>query len=115
VHDAKTLTKILTNIKNHLDDADRSKLLLECECLGSHVGKCFMSAMTAYRLRKISQSSEMYLTENIKYLKTEIAELIETLTSLVSWRCGTCGKNVDAENESQLELWIHAHKMNSDH
>ena len=74
-----------------------------------------MSAMTVYRLRKISRLSEMPLTENVKNLKMEITDLIETLTSLVSWRCGTCGKNVDAENKSQLELWIHAHKMISDH
>lgn len=115
MHEAKTLAKILTSIKNHLDDTDRSKLLRECEHLGSYVGKCFMSAMTAYRLRKISRLSELLLNVNADNLKTEIAELICILSNLVSWRCGMCGKTVDAEHESQLELWIHAHKMICDH
>jgi hypothetical protein len=115
-HDcAQNIAKILTNIKNHLDDIDRSKLLRECERLGSYVGKCFMSAMTVYRLRKISGLSKLSLSGSANDLKTEITELIEILTNIVSWRCGICGKNVDAENESHLELWIHAHKMISDH
>ena len=115
MYDAKTLAKILTNIKNHLDDADRSKLLQECEHLRSYVGKCLISAMIAYRLRKISRLSESSLIANAGNLKTEITELIGILTNLVSWRCGMCGKTVDAENDDQLELWINAHKMISVH
>ena len=115
MHDAHTLAKILTNVKNHLDDTDSSNLFQECMYLGSCVEKCFMSAMTVYRLRKISRLSEIPFTDNVKNLKMEITELIETLTRLVSWKCEICGKTVDAENKNQLELWIHAHKMNSDH
>ena len=115
MHDAKTIAKILTNIKNCLDDADRSKLLQECKYLRSYVGKCFISAMIVYRLRKISQLSESSLTANVRNLKTEITELIGILTNLVSWRCGMCGKTVNAENDDQLKLWINAHKMISVH
>ena len=115
MHDAKTLAKILSNIKNYLDDADKSKLLQECEYLGSYVEKYLISAMTAYRLRKISQLSESSSTAHIGNLKTEITELIGILTNLVSWRCGMCGKTVDAENDNQLELWINAHKIISVH
>ena len=115
MYNAKTLAKILTNIKNHLDDTDRSKLLQECKHLGSYVRKCFISAMILYRLRKISRLSESSLTTNTGNLKTEITELIEILTHLVSWRCGMCGKTVDAENDNQLKLWINAHKMISVH
>jgi hypothetical protein len=110
--DSKTLVTILASIKVHLDDDDEgSKLLQECKYLGSCIGKYLISAMTAYRLRKISKLTESSLNENIKHLKMEISELIEILTTLVSWRCGTCGKTVDAEHKIQLEMWIHAHKM----
>jgi hypothetical protein len=104
----------LTN-QDFLDDADRSKLRQECECIGSCLGKCFISATTAYRLRKISKLSESSLNENVDHMKIEIGELIGILTNLVSWRCGVCDKTVDAEHESQLKLWVEAHEMGNDH
>jgi hypothetical protein len=113
--DAKTLAKILTNVKNYLDNTDRSKLRQECEYLGSCIGKYFISATTAYRLQKISKLSESSLNENVDHMKMEIGELIGILTNLVSWRCGICDKTVDAEHESQLKLWVEAHEMGNDH
>ena len=111
MHDVKLITKILTDIESHLDDSDHFQLFQECMRLEPCIRHCFMSAMTVYRLRKISRLSASSLTENVQNLKIEIRDLIETLTRLVCWKCGMCGKTVDAETESNLELWIHAHRM----
>ena len=114
-YDVKILAKILTNIQNHLNNLDNSKLFQECQHLGSCVEKCFISAMIMYRLRKISRLSELSPVDNIQHLKIEISELIEILTNLISWRCGICKKTVNAENPAQLELWVNAHKMINNH
>lgn len=108
-----TLAKILTNIKNNLDDFDSSKLFQECKNLDAHIGKYSTSAMIVYRLRKISQLTKSTLSTNTKYLRIEIDELIQILINLVSWKCTTCGKMIEAEHENQLRLWITAHEIST--
>ena len=107
------LAGILTNIKNYLDDCDRSKLSQECKDLRACIGKNSISAIIAYRLRKISQLPISPLPDNVEYLKREIDELIKILTNLVSWQCKICGKTIEAEHKNQLTLWINAHKISN--
>ena len=109
------LVKVLTDIKDHLNDFDNSKLFQECKYLGRNIGKYFMSATIVYRLRKLSQLSELSLPKNVEYLKMEINDLISILTNLVFWQCKTCNKTIQAEHEEKLELWIKAHKMSNNH
>ena len=111
MYEDKIITGILTDIKSHLCDSDSTQLLQECLRLEQCIENCFMSAMTVYRLRKISQLTITSLTENIQNLQIEIRDLIEVLTHLVYWKCEACGKTVDAESENHLELWVNAHKM----
>jgi len=105
------LVKILTNIKNYLDDFDSSKLSQECKNLEVCMDKYSISAMIVYRLRKISQSTKYALFDNITYLRREIDELIQILTNFVSWQCKMCKKIIAAEHKDQLTLWITAHEI----
>ncbi len=112
---AQILTRILTNIKKYLDNINNPKLFQECENLKHHLNKYFISAMTAYRLRKISKLDKSLLSSNKSYLKKEIEELIDLLTHLVSWHCKVCNKTIETEHENQLTLWVMAHEISSDH
>ena len=107
----KDLAKILTKIKNYLDDSDSSKIFQECKKLKICINKYSISAMIVHRLRKISQLTKSTLSKNIKYLRSEIDELIIVLTNLVSWQCKTCKKIIEAEHKDQLTLWINAHEI----
>jgi hypothetical protein len=108
------LAKILTNIKNHLDEVDSSQLFHECKNLSVSIGKYSIDAMIVYRLRKISNLPKL-LPENIEYLKREIDELIRILINLASWECKICGKTIEAEQKNQLALWMKAHKTINNH
>jgi len=112
---AQILVRILANIKKYLDNISNPKLFQECENLKLHLNKYFISAMTAYRLRKISKLDKSLLSNNKFYLKNEIDELICLLTHLVFWHCKICDKTIEAEHENQLTLWIMAHEISSDH
>ncbi len=112
---AQILVKILTDIKNYLHDIDNPKLFQECKNLVSHLNKYSISAMIAYRLRRISKLDKSLLSGNNSYLKREIDELIHLLTNLVSWHCKVCDKTIETEHENQLVLWVMAHKISSDH
>ena len=112
---AQILSRILTNIKKYLDNISNPKLFQECENLKRHLNKYFISAMTAYRLRKISKLDKSLLSNNKFYLKNEIDELIYLLTHLVFCHCKICDKTIEAEHENQLTLWIMAHEISSDH
>ena len=112
---AQILVRILTTIKNHLDDISNSKLFQECENLKTHLNKYFISAMTAYRLRKISKLDKSLVFSNKSYLKKEIDELIHLLTHLVSWHCKVCDKTIETEHENQLTLWVMAHEISNEH
>ena len=111
----RDLTKILTNIKNYLDNFNTSKLFQECKKLKICISKCFISAMIMHRLQKISQLTKSTLSGNIEYVKREIEELLTILTNFVSWHCKTCGKTIDAEHNNQLALWIKAHEITDNH
>jgi hypothetical protein len=108
------LAKILTNIKNYLDEVDRSKLFQECKNLSVCISKYSINAMIVYRIRKISHLPNL-LPDNIEYLKREIDELIRILINLISWECKICGKTIEAEQKNQLTLWIKAHKTINNH
>lgn len=112
---ARILVRILTNIKNNLHNIDNAKLFQECRKIGSHLNKYSISAMIAYRLRKISKLDKSMMSENNSYLKREINELIHILNNLVSWHCKVCDKTIETEHENQLALWIMAHEISSDH
>ena len=115
-HDGtQDLTKILTKIKNYLDDFDSSKLFQECKKLKICISKCFISAMIVHRLQKISQLTKSTLSDNVKYIKEEVEELLRILTNFVSWHCNACDKTIDAEHKNQLGLWIKAHEISYDH
>lgn len=107
------LAGILTNIKNYLGDSNSSRLFQECKDLGSCIGKYSISAMIAYRLRKIAQLHKTLFPDNKEYLKREIDELIRILTNLVSWQCKICGKTIEAEHKNQLALWVTAHEISN--
>ena len=113
--DIQDLTKILTKIKNYLDDFDSSKIFQECKNLKICISKCFISAMIIHRLQKISQLTKSTLFGNTEYVKREIEELLTILTNFVSWHCKACDKTVDAEHKNQLGLWIKAHEISHDH
>ena len=115
-HDGtQDLTKILTKIKNYLDDFDSSKIFQECKKLKICISKCFISAMVVHRLQKISQLTKSTLSDNIEYVKGEIEELLRILTNFVSWYCKVCDKTIDAEHKNQLTLWVKAHEISHDH
>lgn len=112
---AQILVRILTDIKNYLDDISNPKLSQECENLEYHLTKYSMSAMIVYRLRKISRLDKSLLSRNNLHLKREIDKLIDLLTHLVSWHCKVCDKTIETEHENQLTLWVMAHEISSDH
>ncbi len=112
---AQILVRILTKIKNYLDDISDPKLFQECENLEYHLNKYVISAMIAYRLRKISKLDKSLLSSNKSYLKKEIEKLIRILTDLVCWHCKACNKTIETEHENQLTLWIMAHETSSEH
>ena len=115
-HDGmRDLTKILTKLKNYLDDFDSSKIFQECKKLKICISKCFISAMIVHRLQKISQLTKSTLSDNIEYIKGEIEELLKILTNFVSWYCNACDKTIDAEHENKLTLWVKAHEISDDH
>ena len=113
--DMQDLTKILTKIKNYLNDFDSSKIFQECKKLKICISKCFISAMIVHRLQKISQLTKSTISDNVKYIKGEIEELLTILTNFVSWHCKACEKTIDAEHENQLALWVKAHEISQDH
>ena len=115
-HDTtQDLTKILTKIKNYLDDSDSSKIFQECKKLKICISKCFISAMIIHRLQKISQLTKSRLSNNIEYFRREIEELLAILTNFVAWHCKACGKTIDAEHKNQLTLWVTAHEITDNH
>ena len=109
------LTKILTKIKNYLDNFDSSKIFQECKKLKICISKCFINAMIVHRLQKISQLTKSTLSDNIEYVKGEIEELLRILSNFVFWYCKACGKTIDAEHKNQLVLWVKAHEIGYDH
>ena len=109
------LVKILTNIKNCLDDFDNLKLFQECKELEYCIRKYSISAMIIHRLQKISQLTKSELSGNIEYVKREIEELLRILINFVSWHCKACDKTIDAEHKKQLALWITVHKISNEH
>ncbi len=112
---AQILVKILNDIKNYLDDVNNPKLVQECKSLEHHLSNYSISAMTAYRLRKICKLDKSSLSSNKSYLKKEIDELIYLLTHLVSWHCKVCDKTIETENEHQLPLLVTAHEISNEH
>lgn len=112
---AQILVRILTNIKNHLDNTNNQKLSQECANLKYHLDKYSISAMIGYRLRKISRLDKSLVLGNKSYLKKEIGKLIDILTNLVSWHCKVCNKTIESEHKNQLALWVSAHEISSDH
>jgi glutaredoxin-related protein len=113
--DKQDLTKILTNIKNHLDNFDSSKIFQECKKLRICISKCYISAMIVHRLQKISQLTKSTLSDNIEYVKREIEELLRILTNFVSWHCKACDETIDAEHKNKLTLWVKVHEISDDH
>ncbi|NQV40397.1 MAG: hypothetical protein HQ505_07695 [Nitrosopumilus sp.] len=109
------LVRILTDIKKYLDNISNPKLFHECKNLNAHLNKYSISAMTTYRLRKISKLNKSMLSSNNSYLKKEIDKLIHLLTNLVSWYCKVCDKTIETEHENQLTLWVMAHEISGDH
>ena len=102
------LVKLLKNIKSHLESKDKSKITKEFESLEHHLKKISISAMTAFRIRKL------YKLDHIKdaaYIKEEIDKLITILTHLVSWKCQTCNKTIETEHQDQLPLLVTAHEI----
>ena len=102
------IVKLLKNIKSHLENKDKSKISKEFESIEHHLKKISISAMTAFRIRKLYKLDH---TKDASFIKEEIDKLITILTHLVSWKCKICNHTIETEHQDQLPLLVTAHEI----
>ena len=103
------IIKSLKSIKTHIENSDKSKISKEFESLEHHLKKISISAMTAFRIRKLYKLDH---TNDASYIKDEIDKLVSILTHLVTWKCNVCNKTIETERQEQLALLVTAHQIN---